>query len=110
MDPLQFFKCLADETRLKCVLLIDSEHELCVCDLAEAIGVSQPKVSRHLANLRNCDILTTRKKDQWVYYSINPEIIGWTKLTITQTRMSNPQFIKTCVERLNAIKNRSVRC
>ena len=46
MQPITLFKCLADDTRLKAVLLIQSEGELCVCELTSALETSQPKVSR----------------------------------------------------------------
>lgn len=72
---LQLFKCLSDETRLTIVLLIYQSGELCVCDLTDKIpNTSQPKVSRHLAVLRKCKILTTSKNMQWVYYSLHPDI------------------------------------
>ena len=44
MNPVQFYKCLADETRLRCLLLIAQEEELCVCELTQAINEIQPKV------------------------------------------------------------------
>ncbi|MFO5512354.1 metalloregulator ArsR/SmtB family transcription factor, partial [Klebsiella pneumoniae] len=50
--PLQLFKNLADETRLGIVLLLKARGELCVCDLCTALAQSQPKISRHLAMLR----------------------------------------------------------
>jgi ArsR family transcriptional regulator len=47
-----FFKMLADSTRLRCLLLMQAEGELCVCELTHALNLSQPKISRHLAHLR----------------------------------------------------------
>jgi len=44
MNPVNFYKCLADETRLLSLLLIDKEGELCVCELTDALDVSQPKI------------------------------------------------------------------
>ena len=49
LHPVTFFKALADETRLKSLLLILQEQELCVCELVAALADSQPKISRHLA-------------------------------------------------------------
>ena len=43
MDPTQFFKCLADDTRLKIMMLIQREQELCVCELMAALQESQSK-------------------------------------------------------------------
>ena len=42
MEPLSLFKCLADDTRLKSVLLIQSQGELCVCELTAALDTCQP--------------------------------------------------------------------
>lgn len=52
LTPTDIFKCLADETRVRMVLLIEREQELCVCELTCAMDESQPKISRHLALLR----------------------------------------------------------
>ena len=110
MNPVNLYKCLADETRLLSLLLIDKEGELCVCELTDALGVSQPKISRHLAQLRNCGIVTGRKKDQWVYYSINSKLTQWARKIITQTRKANPEFINNCLTRLQNSSNRPKCC
>ncbi len=65
---------LSDETRLRCLLLIEHQQELCVCELMKAIDEIQPKVSRHLAQLRRCDLLVDRRQGQWVFYRINPAL------------------------------------
>ena len=62
MSPLIFFKCLADDTRLKILLLLTNYKTLCVCDLQIALQLEQPKVSRHLADLRRHGLLTDKKK------------------------------------------------
>lgn len=66
---LNTLKSLSDETRLRLINLL-YEKELCVCDLVEALQVSQPKVSRHLSTLKNAGLVSDRKQAQWVYYSI----------------------------------------
>lgn len=109
-NPLQFYKCLADDTRLKAILLIADQQELCVCELVAALNLSQPKVSRHLAQLRQCGLLTDRKQNQWVYYSINKALPDWAKTVITQTRVATASFYKSDLERLNAMGNRPERC
>lgn len=76
-EPLRVFKCLADETRLMLTLLIQREGDLCVCELTHALETSQPKVSRHLAQLRQCGLLSDRRDGQWVYYGIAPDLPGW---------------------------------
>ena len=78
MTPVQLFKCLSDETRLRCVTLLQKEGKLCVCELTAALAVSQPKISRHLASLRQCGLLLDSREGQWVYYQINPKLPEWT--------------------------------
>lgn len=74
MNALQLFKCLSDDTRLKCVLLIHSFGEACVCELMEALELDQPKISRHLAQLRKCDILQDERRGKWMYYRLHPAL------------------------------------
>ncbi|ABC27415.1 predicted transcriptional regulator [Hahella chejuensis KCTC 2396] len=77
MDPLQLFKCLSDETRLRSLLLIQQEGELCVCELTAALDEIQPKISRHLAQLRKCGLLLDSRQGQWVFYRVNPALLAW---------------------------------
>ncbi|MGR9088745.1 MAG: metalloregulator ArsR/SmtB family transcription factor [Gammaproteobacteria bacterium] len=77
MTPVLFFKCLADDTRLRCVTILQKEGKLCVCELTAALALSQPKISRHLAYLRQCGLLLDSREGQWVYYQINPKLPDW---------------------------------
>jgi ArsR family transcriptional regulator, arsenate/arsenite/antimonite-responsive transcriptional repressor len=65
----RLFKALGDETRLRIVALL-AHGELCVCHLEEALRISQPKVSRHLAILRAAGIVEPRRDGSWVYYRL----------------------------------------
>jgi ArsR family transcriptional regulator len=77
MTPTSLFKCLADETRLRCVVLLHKEGKLCVCELTHALDLLQPKISRHLAQLRQGNLLLDSREGHWVYYQINPELPAW---------------------------------
>ena len=109
MQALNLFKCLADETRLKTALLIHDQGELCVCELTTALDTSQPKVSRHLAQLRDCDLLTTRREGQWVYYAINPALPDWARQVIDSAAEGNNELTVRCCERLLAMGDRPQR-
>jgi DNA-binding transcriptional ArsR family regulator len=61
------FKALSDETRLRIYLLL--KHELCVCQIQVALGMSQTKISRHLTVLRNAGLVDARRDGLWMYYS-----------------------------------------
>ena len=60
---------LADKTRLRLLNLM-REDEICVCFFTEVLGESQPKISRHLAYLRNAGIVEARREGKWMHYSI----------------------------------------
>jgi len=77
ITPAQVFKCLSDETRLRCITLLQKEGKLCVCELTAALALSQPKISRHLALLRQYGLLLDSREGQWVYYQINPILPDW---------------------------------
>jgi len=100
MKPVDFYKCLADETRLACLLLVHENEELCVCDLTSALGVSQPKISRHLARLRECEILLAERRGQWVYYKINQETPLWALQTLTLALKADAPSFRECKKRL----------
>ncbi|HEB80804.1 MAG TPA: metalloregulator ArsR/SmtB family transcription factor [Chromatiales bacterium] len=77
MDPNLFFRALADRTRLRCLLLLAGEGELCVCELTYALAIAQPKASRHLALLREAGVVRDRRAGLWVYYRIRPDLPAW---------------------------------
>lgn len=106
INPVQFYKCLADETRLRMILLIDSEGELCVGELTSALNEIQPKISRHLSQLRQCEILIHKRQGQWIFYSINPKLPDWCKDVVQQTNRGTPQFLKQNFKQLCQMKNR----
>ena len=81
----QFFQMLSDDTRLRSLLLIQREGELCVCELVHALGVIQPKVSRHLAALRDYGVVADRRSGQWIYYRIHPDLPDWARQVIDAT-------------------------
>ncbi|MDF1764119.1 MAG: metalloregulator ArsR/SmtB family transcription factor [Oleibacter sp.] len=92
MNPLSFYKCLAEETRLKCLLLISQKQSLCVCDLVNALELSQPKISRHLSELRKCELVQDERRGKWVYYSLHPNLPTWARHVLTLTATSEPDF------------------
>ena len=67
----RLFLSLSDKTRLRLVMLMRS-GEVSVGYIADALGQSQPKISRHLAYLRNAGLVSTRRDGKWIYYAIEP--------------------------------------
>jgi ArsR family transcriptional regulator len=70
MDLSDVFKSLGDPNRLRILSLIATK-ELCVCMIAEVLGVSQPSVSKHLNRLKYSNIIKCRKISQWCFYSLS---------------------------------------
>lgn len=109
-EAVEFFKCLADETRLNATLLIYQEGELCVCELVEALNDSQPKISRHLAQLRNCGILEDSRRGQWVFYSVSKKLPAWALDVLRAAHQANSDTLKVLQKNLKAMKNRPQCC
>jgi len=75
-DPLaRLLKTLADETRLKLLKLMLEEHK-CTKDLAEALNLAEPTVSRHLRRLRDADLVEAHEQGNFIYYTAKLERIA----------------------------------
>jgi len=112
MQSLQLFKCLSDDTRLQIMLLVQNQGELCVGELVDVLGSSQPKVSRHLASLRNCQLLDVRKSGQWVFYRVHDQLPKWANEIICQAVLAGEQDLKQLTKKLKLVDepNRRSAC
>lgn len=108
--PESLCKTLADATRARIALLVTREKELCVCELTCALEVSQPKISRHLALLRESGLLADRRKGQWVYYRLHPELPDWVNNMLTTMLDANQDWLAENRQRLCAMEDRPNRC
>ncbi|MDA7087865.1 metalloregulator ArsR/SmtB family transcription factor [Pseudomonas sp. SA3-5] len=108
LNPTGVFKCLADETRVRLMLLITAAEELCVCELTGALDESQPKISRHLAQLRTCGLLADRRQGQWVYYRLHPDLPDWVIAVLDTTLGANQQWLSADTKRLDGMGGRCV--
>lgn len=108
-EALQVFKCLSDETRLMLVLLIAEQRELCVCEMTHALQESQPKVSRHLAQLRQCGLLSDQREGQWVYYRLAPQLPGWALEIVRAGSQGSAVQLAALTKRLTKMGDRPTR-
>lgn len=75
LDPgAQIFLACSDASRLRILNLIFTNGEMCITDLERILDFTQTKTSRHLIYLKNSGILTFRKHNQWIFYSIKDEV------------------------------------
>jgi len=109
LSPVDFFKLLADDTRLQTLFLIYQHDELCVCELTAALQLSQPKISRHLAMLRKAQVLLDRRQGQWVFYRLNPALPAWAVSTLSQTCEQNTASLSLLTQNLAAMGERPER-
>ena len=71
-DIVKAFKALSDETRLRILNLL-LERECCVCEVMQALDISQTRASRNLSALYDAGFLKLRKEGLWSLYSIDRE-------------------------------------
>ena len=69
-STVQYFRALADETRLRILGLLLNCGELCVCDLTATLQLPQSTVSRHLSYLKNAGWVNDRREGVWIFYTI----------------------------------------
>lgn len=68
----EFFKILGDTTRAKILFSLD-KHEMCVCDIANVLGMSKSSISHQLGTLRRAGIVKCRKEGKEVYYMLDDD-------------------------------------
>lgn len=105
------FQAFADPIRLRILNLLQEQKEICVCDLCDVLGESQPKVSRHLANLRAAKLVQVRREGKWKFYSVaqSPTALHRTLLRCVRTCLGEFPELAADRERLAGIEPR-LRC
>ncbi|MFC1989020.1 ArsR/SmtB family transcription factor [Chloroflexota bacterium] len=71
-ELIKIMKALSDETRLR-ILNVLLERECCVCEVMQALDISQSRASRNLGILEDAGFLKARREGAWVLYSIDQE-------------------------------------
>ncbi len=69
-DLIRAMKALSDETRIR-ILKVLLEKECCVCEVMQALDISQSRASRNLGILQNAGLLKARRDGVWIVYSVN---------------------------------------
>jgi len=91
------------------MLLVHAEGELCVCEMTYVLQESQPKVSRHLAQLRNCGLLLDRRQGQWVYYRLMPGLPSWVLPALVAAAEGSQHRMAPLLARLATMEGRPNR-
>jgi ArsR family transcriptional regulator len=80
-----FYSALSHPMRLRALLLLKHEGELCVCELTHALASAQPVISRHLGQLKEAGLLLSRRQGLWVYYRVSDRLPEWVTQVIQTT-------------------------
>ncbi|MGV6858226.1 MAG: metalloregulator ArsR/SmtB family transcription factor [bacterium] len=112
MQTETFTKALADQTRLRLLVLLVDTPELCVCEFTQALDLSQPKISRHLAVLRDAGLLQSRRDGLWIYYRLHEAIPNWAADVLNALRKGslNEAVFKEDLSRLEQSERLSINC
>ncbi len=93
------FKALADGTRLRVLKLLE-RGELCVCEIAAALALEQPRLSFHLRILKQAGLIVDRRRERWIFYHLNEEDLFIRFLLMAVSERSSPEQARTDRERL----------
>jgi len=74
-ELVKVFKALADENRLR-ILKMLQHKKMCVCELAAALGITQPSVSRHLSLMKDAGLVIDERNGPWIDYGLCEEKIN----------------------------------
>ncbi len=69
-----WFHALSDGTRLQVIELLTG-GERCACEIQDAVGAAQSRLSFHLKVLREAGLVSDRRQGRWVYYSLRPDVL-----------------------------------
>lgn len=74
-DLAAMLKVLADPARIRIVSMLATveDGEVCVCDLTDPLGLSQPTVSHHMKQLREAGFIESERRGKWVYHRLVPD-------------------------------------
>src|SRR5580765_4610366 len=72
----ELFKALGEPARVRLVnLLATSAEPVCICDLIEPLGLSQPTVSHHMRKLRDAGLVEREQRGKWAYFSLRRDAV-----------------------------------
>ncbi|HET8605469.1 MAG TPA: metalloregulator ArsR/SmtB family transcription factor [Gaiellaceae bacterium] len=92
----KYFRGLGDPTRLRILELLRAEGELAVGDLAARLALPQPKVSNHLACLRWCGFVATRRAHRLVFNRIADPRVGALLDLADELLEENSEHVAAC--------------
>ena len=111
ISPTELFTLLSDETRLRCIILLSKEKEVCVCEFSYVLDSIQPKISRHLAYLRKSGLVLDERREQWVYYKLNHDLTKWAQQILVNVlkELKDDEPYRSDFEKINALRKQHLK-
>lgn len=110
---IKVFKALSDETRLRILKILQERDELCVCEIMQALNISQSRASRNLGFLKDTGLVKDRRDGVWVYYSINHRKVNEYHESLNKLLknwLNDEEIVKKDRERLKKTVKLSQQC
>ena len=101
---IKAFKALSDETRLRILNLL-MERECCVCEVMQALGISESRASRNLSALYDAGFLKVRREGLWALYSIDRENLTEQYFEIIEAVKKSIEGNKTALEDIKRLQS-----
>lgn len=73
-DLIKTFKAISDETRIRIMKILLEKKSLCVCEIMQALNITQTRASKNLRILKDAGFVLDKRKGAWIHYSINREM------------------------------------
>jgi ArsR family transcriptional regulator len=110
MNPQPIFEAFADPTRRRILALLADQGELCVCELTAALDQGQPKISRHLATLKEAALVIPRRSGTWMHYRLDPALSPWVVGLLQSLQQGAVSERADDLARLERMHSRPERC
>ncbi len=111
-DLIKATKALSDETRLRILNLL-LERECCVCEIVQALGISQTRSSRNLGILQDAGFLKARREGLWIFYFIDWQATNHFATSLAKLLRDSPisnEILEKDKERLKHTKRAGPGC
>lgn len=102
MNLINYFKALSDKTRLRLINIL-LHYELNVNEIVSVLGMSQPRISRHLKVLLECGLATYRRDGLWVFYSVSDKGESYSFIESIKNFLNNDEDFNTDINRCKTI-------
>jgi len=103
-DLINALKALSDETRLR-ILKILLVRECCVCEIMQALDISQSRASRNLRILQNAGFVERQRNGAWIFYSVNRQTVNRQAISLTELLRNSPLSGKVLTQDRERLKH-----